>query len=251
MNPPHPNTQRGHDIKKNAFSEDTRDYALRHIWAMKQLEPGCFDSAYYLGKNQDLPRWGDPMIAWHHYVMNGQFEGRPFRYGYFGFKCRCYSEQHTTSAAQQFRLLCKRLLEYDPTNPMIPMIMEEVAEAQAAQESAQEQQATPAADEQQLPVVQQEPRLLGPPPPPGSADNEQEVITALPAADIVEHGGTVSDLSDENRPFGGEAAPMLDWETVANALVAEETQQAVEETQQPPLEEAQTNLEAAAQGAAA
>ena len=240
------NSMTGHNIQSNSFSDDTRAYMLRHVWATKQLDPGCFDAAYYLAKNRDLPPWGDPMVAWHHYVMNGQFEGRPFR------------------------LLCKRLLEYDPTNPALPMIMDEatqqaiaaqiaaqqamaeqaalaeqqareqaaLAEQQAREQAAlaEQQQTAPVEEEARRMMLEQdqedEEKLDGP-----RATTEQTVEGGGQAASVevdhqvaARHDGVApraandpsadrrgGDPPEDHRPFGG--PPLLDWVTAADALV--------------------------------
>lgn len=223
------NSMTGHNIQSNSFSDDTRTYMLRHVWATKQLDPGCFDAEYYLSKNKDLPPWGDPMVAWHHYVMNGQFEGRPFR------------------------LLCKRLLEYDPTNPALPMIMDEATQqALAAQIAAQqaalaEQQALAQQQaEQAARAAQQAAQQTAPQEDdarrimledgdegevqekPSTHGNEghvvQEVhhdgVAPVPVRDTEE--GEVGGSPEDRRPFGGGA---LDWATEADALVNASAQQ--------------------------
>lgn len=46
---------------------------------MRTVGSACFDAAYYSARNTDLPPLA-PADLWEHFVHDGQFEARPFRF---------------------------------------------------------------------------------------------------------------------------------------------------------------------------
>lgn len=46
---------------------------------MVVVGPACFDAAFYAARNTDLPPL-TPADLWEHFVHDGQFEARPFRF---------------------------------------------------------------------------------------------------------------------------------------------------------------------------
>lgn len=67
-------------INANRFADHEADYRRRRTWRMLQLDPACFDAAYYAAENPDLPPWPEPRMFLHHWATSGQFEPRKFRY---------------------------------------------------------------------------------------------------------------------------------------------------------------------------
>ena len=68
-----------HDVLSNMWEHDAMPIKRQRIAYVQSRGPGCFDTTYYLAKNQDLQVIPTPLQLWDHFVTNGQFEGRSFR----------------------------------------------------------------------------------------------------------------------------------------------------------------------------
>lgn len=70
------------DVTSNAYVTDAESIRAPKIALLRGRGPVCWDGAFYLEHNPDLPQGGISTAgqAWEHYVGNGQFEGRASRY---------------------------------------------------------------------------------------------------------------------------------------------------------------------------
>lgn len=70
------------DVTANAYVTDAESIRAPKIALLRSQGPVCWDAAFYLDHNPDLPQGGVSTAAqaWDHYLGNGQFEGRASRY---------------------------------------------------------------------------------------------------------------------------------------------------------------------------
>ncbi|KAL0053416.1 hypothetical protein WJX82_005424 [Trebouxia sp. C0006] len=70
------------DVTSNAYVTDAESIRAPKIALLRGRGPVCWDAAFYLEHNPDLPQGGVSTAAqaWEHYVGNGQFEGRASRF---------------------------------------------------------------------------------------------------------------------------------------------------------------------------
>ena len=70
------------DVTANAYVTDAESIRAPKIALLRSRGPVCWDAAFYLDHNPDLPQGGVSTAAqaWDHYLGNGQFEGRASRY---------------------------------------------------------------------------------------------------------------------------------------------------------------------------
>jgi hypothetical protein len=68
------------DIKKNRYVSDGPRYKLPGVLQAALKGMDCFDCSYYRSQNPDLPPMWSCLQFFDHYINNGQFEGRNFRY---------------------------------------------------------------------------------------------------------------------------------------------------------------------------
>lgn len=68
------------DISSNVWEHDAMAIKRQRMAYVQSRGPGCFDTNYYLSKNPDLFVIPTPLQLWDHFVSNGQFEGRSFRW---------------------------------------------------------------------------------------------------------------------------------------------------------------------------
>lgn len=66
-------------VTSNAYDELLPELKRERSMAMALRGAGCFDVAYYKEINADLPKMDDRQL-WEHFVIEGQFEARPFRF---------------------------------------------------------------------------------------------------------------------------------------------------------------------------
>ncbi len=69
------------DVTSNAYVTDAESIRAPKIALLRGRGPVCWDAAFYLEHNPDLPQGGVSTAgqAWEHYLGNGQFEGRASR----------------------------------------------------------------------------------------------------------------------------------------------------------------------------
>jgi hypothetical protein len=68
------------DITGNDYAAHTAAYKLPRALAMQRRGRACFDHEFYRNRSRDLPRDWEATQLWDHFVENGHFEGRTFRY---------------------------------------------------------------------------------------------------------------------------------------------------------------------------
>lgn len=76
--------KKAQDVTTNAYVTDAASIRAPKIALLRGRGPVCWDGDFYLHHNPDLPAGGVATIAqaWDHYLISGQFEGRPSRYIY-------------------------------------------------------------------------------------------------------------------------------------------------------------------------
>ena len=62
------------------YQDRKASYRLSKAIAMLIRGPACFDHELYRAKSADLAELTDNKELWEHFVSDGQFEGRVFRY---------------------------------------------------------------------------------------------------------------------------------------------------------------------------
>ena len=75
------------DVNSNLYKDQKFAYRLSKAIALFIRGPDCFDFSFYRSKNPDLVALVDTDALWEHFVIEGQFEGRLFRYD----SCACQS----------------------------------------------------------------------------------------------------------------------------------------------------------------
>lgn len=68
------------DVLSNVWEHDSMPIRRQRIAYVQSRGPGCFDTRYYLAQNKDLAALSTPLQLWDHFVTNGQFEARSFRW---------------------------------------------------------------------------------------------------------------------------------------------------------------------------
>ena len=63
----------------NEYSQKRSFFRLPKMLSMARRGGHCFDFAFYKARSRDLPAWPNDAL-WQHFVRDGQFEGRPFRW---------------------------------------------------------------------------------------------------------------------------------------------------------------------------
>ena len=82
------------DITGNDYAAHTAAYKLPRALAMQRRGRACFDHEFYRNRSRDLPRDWEATQLWDHFVENGHFEGRTFRYlRWLPVTCRCSSHR--------------------------------------------------------------------------------------------------------------------------------------------------------------
>ena len=66
-------------VSSNAWAVNADLYRLPKMLSLQAVGPACFDYAFYLQKNKDLSVLPQDLL-FAHFIFNGQFEGRIFRY---------------------------------------------------------------------------------------------------------------------------------------------------------------------------
>lgn len=67
-------------INSNDYATHRASYRLAKVLVMRLRGSACFDFEYYRSRSRDLSSWPQPQL-WDHFVQDGQFEGRSFRWG--------------------------------------------------------------------------------------------------------------------------------------------------------------------------
>lgn len=68
-----------HILSSNDWAANPDIYRLPKMLSLQAIGPTCFDERFYLQKNKDLHSIPDDLL-YAHFIFNGQFEGRTFRY---------------------------------------------------------------------------------------------------------------------------------------------------------------------------
>ena len=73
--------KKSQDVTSNEYVTDADSIRAPRIALLRDRGPVCWDAAFYLEHNPDLPMGGvtNAAQAWEHYLGNGQFEGRASR----------------------------------------------------------------------------------------------------------------------------------------------------------------------------
>ena len=67
-------------INSNDYATHRASYRLAKVLVMRLRGSACFDFEYYRSRSRDLSSWPQAQL-WDHFVQDGQFEGRSFRWG--------------------------------------------------------------------------------------------------------------------------------------------------------------------------
>ena len=67
-------------INSNDYATHRASYRLAKVLVMRLRGSACFDFEYYRSRSRDLSSWPHAQL-WDHFVQDGQFEGRSFRWG--------------------------------------------------------------------------------------------------------------------------------------------------------------------------
>ena len=71
------------NVNRNLYRDRKSTYRLSKAITMLIRGPACFDFDLYRSKSADLAALPDNDMLWEHFVRDGQFEGRVFRYASF------------------------------------------------------------------------------------------------------------------------------------------------------------------------
>ncbi|KAK9787128.1 hypothetical protein WJX73_004056 [Symbiochloris irregularis] len=67
-------------VNSNDYSDKRSFYRLGKMLIMSRRGSRCFDAPFYRQRSHDLPAAWPESSLWIHFVHDGQFEGRPFRF---------------------------------------------------------------------------------------------------------------------------------------------------------------------------
>ena len=66
-------------VNSNDYIQRRSAYRMAKAIVMERRGGRCFDFPFYRARSKDLPPLAEPQL-WQHFVKDGQFEGRPFRW---------------------------------------------------------------------------------------------------------------------------------------------------------------------------
>lgn len=81
----------GREVNSNVYRDRKPSYRLSKTIAMLIRGRACFDFDLYRSKSADLAALPDDDALWNHFVKDGQFEGRVFRYASLPLSAAMYA----------------------------------------------------------------------------------------------------------------------------------------------------------------
>ena len=79
-------------VNSNDYIQRRSAYRMAKAIVMERRGGRCFDFPFYRARSKDLPPLAEPQL-WQHFVKDGQFEGRPFRWACSGLGVRDHVQE--------------------------------------------------------------------------------------------------------------------------------------------------------------